>query len=76
MQNPGLGLEVALHEYLERLKQNFPNFVRFGEGDEDLEVNERTYKLELVDLFKQNIESSLQALPADGTSPTQFCAGR
>ncbi len=65
MPHPDPGLEKALQEYLTRLKRNFPDFVRFGEGDEALEVNERTYKLELVDLLKQNIESSLgQAAPA------------
>ncbi len=64
-------IDKALQKYLERLKKNFPDFVRFGKGDEALEVNERTYKLELVELFKQNIESSLRALPTDETSQTQ-----
>ncbi len=63
-------MEEALHEYLERLKLAFHTFIRFGDGDDALTSDERAYKLELVDLFRQHIEASLRSLPADETLQT------
>ncbi len=65
-------MEEALQEYLERLKLAFPTFIRFGEDDNALTSEERTYKLELVDLFHQHIEASLQSLPVEETSQTRI----
>lgn len=61
-------MKVALNEYLNRLKNTYPSFVRFGEGDSELSKQERNYKLELVTLFKENNEILLKELPQDETS--------
>jgi len=66
-----VGMKKGLDEYLGRLKTAFPDFVRFGEGDEKLDWWERSYKLEMVDLFQTEIAPLLKALPTDETGRTR-----
>jgi hypothetical protein len=72
--NEGSVMQAALDEYLGRLKAKFPTFVRFGEGSEALDADERGYKLELVTAFQQEIRPRLQPLPKDEASLTQIGA--
>ena len=65
-------MQEALSEYLGRLKSAFPEFRRFGNGDELLSAEERAYKLELVGLFHDHLEAALKSLPPDETSQTRI----
>jgi 5-methylcytosine-specific restriction protein B len=56
-------MQPALQAYLNRVKGVYPTFERFGKGDEEFAKNERDYKLEIISLFKQNINPGLRALP-------------
>ena len=67
-------MQEVLNEYLSRLKVAFPTFVRFGEGDDNLDAQERGYKVELVTLFRDEIAPRLSALPKDEGGLTQVGA--
>ncbi len=58
-------MQTVLREYLTRLKSSFPTFRRFGDGDEALSASERAYKLELVDLFRKQIDPDLRNFPPE-----------
>ncbi len=58
-------MQDALNQYLSRLRAAFPTFVTFGNGSADLDREERSYKVELVELFQNEIAPSLKALPKD-----------
>ncbi len=67
-------MDKPLTQYLDRLKTRFPTFVRFGEGNEDLDARERNYKVELVTLFRDELAASLKTVPKDEGSQTQLGA--
>jgi hypothetical protein len=65
-------MEQALGEYLGRLRTAYPTFARFGVGDEDLVKRERSYKLELVHVFQERVQSFLKELPVDETAQSRI----
>lgn len=54
----------AFTAYLQRLRRHFPAFRSFGSGDEALDASERSYKVELVGLFQDELAAPLRRLPA------------
>jgi len=58
-------MQQAFQEYLKRVKTIFPTFERFDKGDEDFTKSERNYKLEIIELFNQEIQIGLSSLPVD-----------
>ncbi|AUB81344.1 McrB family protein [Candidatus Thiodictyon syntrophicum] len=58
-------MQDALNQYLSRLRAAFPTFVTFGEGSKDLDAEERRDKIELVEVFQNEVAPSLKALPND-----------
>lgn len=62
----------ALQDYLGHLKSAFPEFTHFGSSDEQLDNEERKFKIELVELFKKNLEANLKLMPPDETSQTEI----
>jgi len=63
--NTDPAMQDALNQYLIRLRAAFPTFVTFEEGSEDLDSEERSYKIELVQIFQNEVAPSLKALPND-----------
>jgi hypothetical protein len=58
-------MQSTLNDYLARLKTRFTTFRAFGDGDEELTAQERSYKQELCDLFAHGLADRLRHLPAD-----------
>ena len=67
-------MSTAIEKYLARLKKNFPDFQDFGHGSEAFDMEERAYKLELVELYRSTVAESLRNFPDDEES--QIAIGR
>ena len=63
--NTNPAMQDALNQYLSRLRAAFPTFVTFGEGSKDLDAAERRDKIELVEIFQNEVAPSLKTLPND-----------
>lgn len=61
-------MSTAIENYLARVKENFPDFLDFGKGSETFDKEERTYKIELVELYRSTLTESLMHFPADEES--------
>lgn len=55
----------ALNTYLSQVRKHFPTFEDFGKGSEDFDREERDYKLELVELYRNKVANSLAHFPSD-----------
>ena len=53
----------AFTAYLQRLRRHFPTFRSFENGAGALDASERSYKVELVRLFQDELAAPLQRLP-------------
>lgn len=67
-------MDDLLDQYLVRVTNHFPNFVRFGE-DKSFDATERDYKEELVGVFEQSVASLIRHFE-DGAGKGQVDLGK